>query len=51
MMRIVRLDHDVGDRQLNLVCSQPTRFVARDEAVARSEVEQNVRALPDDELA
>ena len=49
VMRVVDLADQVGDRQLQLVGTEATRLVGRNEAQARAEVEQDVRDLRDDE--
>ena len=51
MVDVVRLDHEVGDGELDLVGPEPTGLGLRREAVALAEIEEDVGALADDALA
>src|SRR4051812_21826351 len=51
VMRIVGLQHEIGDRQLDLMRPKPAGFVLRREIVPAAEIEENRRGLPDDEIA
>jgi hypothetical protein len=50
-MRIVNLDNEVGDGELELMDPQPPGLGARRKGVAGAEKQQNVRRLADRELA
>jgi hypothetical protein len=51
VMRVMGLDHEVRDRELQLMGPQPHRLVARRKPLACAEVEQDVGGLADHELA
>src|SRR5215211_3998951 len=51
MMRVVDLDHEVGDGELQLMRPQPSRFVAWRQPKPRAEIKQDIGGLGDDELA
>jgi hypothetical protein len=51
MVRIVNLDDQIGDAELELVRPKPCRFVARRQIQARAEIKQDICGLRDDELA
>ncbi len=50
-MSVVRFDHQVGHRQLQLVGPEAASLVLRGQAVARAQEQQDVRRLGDDLLA
>ena len=50
-MGIVDLQHEIGDRELQLVHPQPSRLGPGRKGVAPAEIEQDVGGLPDHELA
>ena len=51
MVRIVNLDDQIGDAELELVRPKPCRFVARRQIQARAEIKQDICGLRDDEPA
>ena len=51
MVRVVDLDDEIGDGELELMRPKPSRLVARRQIQARAEIEQDIRGLRDDELA
>jgi hypothetical protein len=51
MVRVVNLDNQIGDGELELVRPKPSFFVAGRQIQARAEIEQDIRRLRDDELA
>src|SRR5258705_3873617 len=51
MMRVVNLRYKIGNRELQLVDPDPTRFVSRREAMARPQVQQDIGGLADDALS
>ena len=51
MMGVVNLQYEIGDRELQLVHPEPARFRFRREAMAGSEIEQDVGGVADHELA
>ena len=50
-MGVVRLDHQVCDRELQLVRPQPARLVCGTRPEPRTEEQQDVRGLADQQLA
>src|SRR5579864_1142634 len=51
VMRVVRFVDGIGYGQLYLMCPQPSGLLARCQAMAAPEVEENVRGLRDQDVA
>ena len=51
MMGIVNFQHEIRDRELQLMHRQPSRLRRGRETMARSQIKQDVGGLPDHELA
>src|SRR5260370_905494 len=51
MMAVVNMGDEVGDGELQLMRPQLSGLVARRQIEARTEIEQNIRGLCDDDLA
>src|SRR5260370_30006941 len=47
---IMDLDHEVGDRELQLVCPQTPGIAARRKPMTHAKEEKDICRLPDDEL-
>src|SRR5215468_984974 len=50
VVAVVNLNQKIGDRQLQLVCPQAGRILARCQSVAGADEEQDIRGLRDDLL-
>src|SRR5262252_6379071 len=50
-MRVMDLDHEVGDRKLQLMRPQSSGVIARSKPMTHTEEEKDVRRLADDERA
>src|SRR5262249_59235345 len=51
MVRLMDLDHQIADRELQLMHPEPACFVPRRKTMAQAQIEQDICGLRDHELA